>query len=127
MTDRDPRKPLRPTRRSILKGTAVGAGAAFLSGVAPIHFVRNAWAQDYPALGNFPVEGSTVTYGFVPPLTGPYADEGADQLKAYQLAVKHLNEGGGMLETLKPSSLQGNGVLRSEERRVGKAWSSTGR
>src|SRR3546814_10463025 len=40
-----------------------------------------------------------------------YADEGADQLKAYQLAVKHLNEGGGMLETLKPSSLKGNGVL----------------
>src|SRR3546814_1170792 len=89
MTDRDPRKPLRPTRRSILKGKAVGAGAAFLSGVAPIHFVRNAWAQAYPALGNFPVEGSTVTYGFVPPLTCPYPDEGRDTLTAYQLAVQH--------------------------------------
>src|SRR3546814_11232545 len=115
MTDRDPRKPLRPTRRSILKGTAVGAGAAFLSGVAPIHFVRNAWAQDYPALGNFPVEGSTVTYCFVPPLTGPYADEGADQPKAYQPAVKHLNAGAAMLETLKHTTPQGTGALGRRE------------
>ena len=98
------------TRRSILKGTAVGAGALAFSG-APTHFVRNAWAQDYPALGNFPVNGGTVSYGFVVPLTGAYADEGADELKAYELAVKHLNEGGGMLETMKPVSLKGNGVL----------------
>jgi branched-chain amino acid transport system substrate-binding protein len=98
------------TRRSILKGTAVGVGALAFAG-APTHFVRHAWAQDYPALGNFPVNGDTVTYGFIPPMTGPYADEGADELRAYQLAVKHLNEGGGMLETMQPLSLKGNGVL----------------
>src|SRR3546814_18050297 len=83
MTDRDPRKPLRPTRRSIMKGTAVGAGAAFLAGLAPLHFVRNAWAQDYPPPGNFPVEGSKVAYGFVPPPHGPYDPAGADQTQAY--------------------------------------------
>ena len=98
------------TRRSILKGTAVGAGALAFSGT-PTFFVRNAWAQDYPPLGNFPVNGGTVTYGFVVPLTGAYADEGADELKAYEFAVKHINEGGGMLETMKPVSLKGNGVL----------------
>jgi branched-chain amino acid transport system substrate-binding protein len=72
-------------------------------------FVRNAWAEK--AIGNYPVKGSTVTLGFNVPQTGAYADEGADELRAYKLAVKHLNGGGGMLETLKPSALTGNGVL----------------
>lgn len=111
MTDRDKKAPTNPSRRTILKGTAAGAGALAFSGIAPSYFVRNAWAQEYPALGNFPISGSTATYGFVVPLTGAYADEGADELKAYELAVKHINEGGGMLETMKPLSLTGQGVL----------------
>ena len=47
------------------------------------------------------------------PLTGAYADEGADELNAFKLAVKHLNgEGdGGMMKTMKPSALKGNGIL----------------
>ena len=47
-------------------------------------------------------KGSTVTLGFNVPQTGPYADEGADELRAYLLAVEHLNgEGdGGMMNTL---------------------------
>ena len=47
------------------------------------------------------------------PQTGAYADEGADELRAYQLAVKHLNgEGdGGLMKTMKPLALKGNGVL----------------
>ena len=68
------------------------------------------------AQGNFrnnPGSSSVVKFGFNVPQTGPYADEGADELRAYQLAVKHLNgEGdGGMLNTMKPSMLKGNGVL----------------
>ncbi|WP_420810921.1 substrate-binding protein [Desertimonas flava] len=58
-----------------------------------------------------PVTGPEAVYGFNVPLTGSYADEGADELKAYELAVQHLNEGGGMLETLEPSALTGQGVL----------------
>ena len=56
---------------------------------------------------------SEVTFGFNVPQTGAYADEGADELRAYQLAVKHLNgEGdGGMLKTMKPPALKGNGIL----------------
>jgi len=99
-------------RRRFIKsavGAAAGAGALGLGGRAPWHFVRGAYAQD--AIGNFPVNGSTVVYGFNVPQTGSYADEGEDELRAYKLAVRHLNEGGGMLETLKPSALKGNGVL----------------
>ncbi|MYZ47564.1 substrate-binding protein [Propylenella binzhouense] len=96
------------TRRGLLKAGA----ATSLVLAAPLHFVRGAWAQE-KAIGTFPAgtSGSSVKYGFIVPQTGAYADEGADELRAYQLAVKHLNGGGGMLETMKPLSLKGNGVL----------------
>ena len=57
--------------------------------------------------------GGTVTLGFNVPQTGAYADEGADELRAYKLAVKHLNgEGdGGMLNTMTNKALKGNGIL----------------
>ncbi len=98
----------RPSRRGLLKAGAAGTFAL----AAPSFFIRNAWAQQ-EAIGNFPAatEGSSVKFGFIVPQTGPYADEGADELRAYQLAVKHINEGGGMLETMKPLSLKGDGVL----------------
>ena len=101
------RKPKNLSRRKVLKGAA--AGAVILG--APNFYIKNAWAQN--AIGNFPArtEGPTVKFGFNVPLTGAYADEGADELRAYQLAVKHINEGGGMLETLKPLALKGNGIL----------------
>jgi len=96
---------LNPSRRGVLKGSAaLGAGLA-----APTIFSSKAWSQDYL---NKPT-GDTVTFGFNVPQTGAYADEGADELRAYELAVKHLNgEGdGGMLNTMKPLTLKGNGVL----------------
>jgi branched-chain amino acid transport system substrate-binding protein len=91
-------------RRGLLKSTAViGAGLA-----APTVFTGAAWAQSYR---NEPT-GSTVTLGFNVPQTGAYADEGADELRAYQLAVEHLNgEGdGGMLSTFSSKVLDGTGV-----------------
>lgn len=100
------RKWTRPSRRQVLKASAAGAAIFGM----PSFFVRNAWAEEHP-IGNFPITGDTVTFGFNVPQTGSYADEGADELRAYKLAVKHLNEGGGMLETLQPSELKGNGVL----------------
>jgi branched-chain amino acid transport system substrate-binding protein len=110
MTDRKATLGTFPSRRRILQaGGAIGA--LVLGGPAPLGFVRDAWAKEYPPLGNYPVKGKTVTFGFIPPLTGAYADEGADELKAYKLAVRHLNEGGGILTTLKPNQLKGNGVL----------------
>ncbi len=93
-------------RRNVLKTIgALGAGAA-----APTFFMRNAWAANFR---NDPGSSKTVTLGFNVPLSGAYADEGNDELKAFKLAVKHLNgEGdGGMMKTFKPSSLKGNGIL----------------
>jgi hypothetical protein len=51
--------------------------------------------------------GDTVTLGFNVPQSGPYADEGADELRAYELAVEHLNGGGdgGMLNTFSSKAL----------------------
>ena len=93
-------------RRLFLKGSAIaGVGLA-----APMHFIRNAYADDMSC--NVPT-GDTVTFGWNVPLTGAYADEGKDELKAFQLAVKHLNgEGdGGLISVLKPTALKGNGIL----------------
>lgn len=92
-------------RRGVLKGSAA-AGLA-----APMFFNGSAWADGHAYL-NAP-KGSSVTFGFNVPQTGAYADEGADELRAYKLAVKHLNgEGdGGMMNTFKPSNLTGEGVL----------------
>ncbi len=92
------------SRRTALK-TSAAASAAF---AAPMIFTRSAAA----AYCNEP-KGSSVTLGFNVPQTGAYADEGADELRAYKLAVQHLNgEGdGGMLNTFKPSMLKGNGIL----------------
>ena len=91
------------SRRGFLKASIATAAAA----AAPTILIRNAHA-----FVNEP-KGATVTLGFNVPQTGAYADEGADELRAFKLAVKHLNgEGdGGMLNTMKPLSLKGNGIL----------------
>ena len=96
------------SRRSLLKG---GTALAAASVATPSLFVRRATAQG--SFVNDPGDNPTVTFGFNVPQTGAYADEGADELRAYQLAVKHLNgEGdGGMLNTMSPKSLTGNGIL----------------
>ena len=95
------------SRRTVLKGGAALAAA----GAVPTFFIKDAWAAK--AFRNDPKKSKTVTLGFNVPQTGAYADEGADELRAYKLAVKHLNgEGdGGMLNTMTPKSLKGNGVL----------------
>ena len=88
------------SRRGLLKGSAaLGAGLA-----APTIFTSSAWAAGYM---NEPT-GGTVTLGFNVPQTGAYADEGADELRAYELAVEHINAGGGgMLDTFSSKALTG--------------------
>ena len=92
------------TRRGLLKTSAVGGAGLAL----PTIFT----AGRASAFTNEPT-GSTVTLGFNVPQTGPYADEGLDELRAQELAVQHLNgEGdGGMLNTFSSKALQGNGIL----------------
>ncbi|MEO0389249.1 MAG: ABC transporter substrate-binding protein, partial [Pseudomonadota bacterium] len=90
-------------RRGLLKtGAVAGAGLA-----VPTVFTGRA-----NAFTNEP-SGATVTLGFNVPQSGPYADEGADELRAYELAVEHLNGGGdgGMLGTFSSNALEGTGIL----------------
>ncbi|MFN0264748.1 substrate-binding protein [Tepidamorphus sp. 3E244] len=90
-------------RRRLLKSTAA-AGVVLAT---PTIFTSRSWGYT-----NEPT-GSSVTLGFNVPQTGPYADEGADELLAQQLAVEHLNgEGdGGCLQTFSSKVLKGNGIL----------------
>ena len=99
-------KPVNLSRRAAVKSSVtLGIGA-----VAPHFFISGAHAQ---AFTNDPGDSPTVTLGFNIPQSGAYIDEGTDELRAYQLAVKHLNgEGdGGMMNTMQPLSLKGNGIL----------------
>ena len=92
------------TRRGLLRtGAVAGAGVAL-----PTIFTASSAA----AFTNEPT-GDTVTLGFNVPQSGPYADEGADELRAYELAVEHLNGGGdgGMMNTFSSKALKGNGIL----------------
>ncbi|MDQ2091391.1 substrate-binding protein [Marimonas arenosa] len=92
------------TRRGVLKSGAVaGAGVAL-----PTIFTASSAA----AYTNEPT-GGTVTLGFNVPQTGPYAEEGLDELRAQELAVEHLNGmgDGGMMNTFSSKALKGNGIL----------------
>ena len=92
------------TRRGVLKtGAVAGAGLALPTYLS---------AAGHSGFTNAPT-GDTVTLGFNVPQTGPYADEGADELRAYELAVEHLNGGGdgGMLNTFSSKALEGSGIL----------------
>ncbi|WP_319823883.1 substrate-binding protein [Thalassovita sp.] len=92
------------TRRGVLKtGAVAGAGVAL-----PTIFT----ASSASAFTNEP-KGSTVKFGFNVPQTGPYADEGLDELRAQELAVEHINgmgDGGG-LNTFTSKALGGDGIL----------------
>ncbi len=94
------------SRRDILKA---GAASGIITGM-PMFYMKNAFAANFL---NDPGSAAYVTFGFNVPQTGAYADEGADELRAYKLAVKHINgEGdGGLLHTMKPLALKGNGLL----------------
>jgi branched-chain amino acid transport system substrate-binding protein len=94
------------SRRGVLK---TGLAGILATCVSPLIFSKTAWAQEFC---NAPT-GDTVTLGFNMPLTGAYADEGADEQRAYELAVEHLNGGGdgGMIPTFSSKTLKGNGIL----------------
>ncbi|MEM8848847.1 MAG: substrate-binding protein [Pseudomonadota bacterium] len=96
------------TRRGVLRtGAVAGAGLA-----TPTIFTSAVWADGHTGFTNAP-QGDTVTLGFNVPQSGPYADEGADQLRAFELAVEHINGDGdgGMMPTFSSKELDGTGIL----------------
>ncbi|QZY00545.1 substrate-binding protein [Halobaculum rubrum] len=96
------------SRRDVLKASGA-AGAAGLTGLAGCAGGGGGGDSEYPSLGNYPVEGDEVVFGFNVPQSGSYSQEGADELRGYNLAVDHLNNGGGWADTW--SDLSGDGVL----------------
>jgi branched-chain amino acid transport system substrate-binding protein len=92
-----------PSRRSVLGGGAILATAPFV--------LRGRALAAGEIVGNWPagVAGSSAFIGITSPLTGPYSADGEDHLKGYQLAIEHLNSGGGLVGHI--PTLTGKGVL----------------
>src|SRR3954465_15230427 len=96
---------MRMSRRALLQGSAGLVGGTMLSGgmVLPVY------AEDHPAIGTWPAgsQGNSVFVGASVPRTGTYAVQGEDELKGYQLAVEHINEGNELLKKISPKTTKG--------------------
>ena len=97
--------PRNPSRRRILQAGAGLVGGALL----PAAIARDAIAADKPTLGTWPAgaSGSSVFVGVCLPRTGTYAVPGEDELKGYELAVEHLNEGNALIRKIAPGVSKG--------------------
>lgn len=67
------------SRRRLLQAGA--AGAALATSPFAVNIVR--------------AQGANIKIGFLAPLTGPYAPEARDQMRAAEIAIKDFNEAGG--------------------------------
>src|SRR6476661_10297415 len=92
-------------RRAFLKTGLGVAGALAL----PAGFASRAFAADQPAIGTYPAgsAGDSVFIGIAVPRTGTYAVQGEDELKGYELAVEHINEGHPLIKAISPKTKKG--------------------
>src|SRR5881398_262204 len=94
-----------PNRRAVLRA---GLGAA--GGIAlPSVLVTPAHAAEQHPIGTWPagVQGDSVFIGISVPRTGTYAVQGEDELKGYQLAIEHINEGHPLIKAISPKTTKG--------------------
>jgi branched-chain amino acid transport system substrate-binding protein len=96
------------SRRTLLRAGAGLAGGAVL----PPALTMPAFAvgiSDKPAIGTWPAgsEGDAVSIGAAVPRTGTYAVQGEDELKGWQLAVEHINNGDPLLKKIAPKVSKG--------------------
>ncbi len=91
------------TRRALLRAGAAAAPGLALPSILP---------GPAGAFTNEPT-GAKVVLGLNAAQSGPYAAEGAEELRGCALAVEHLNGDGdgGMLRTFSSSALEGAGIL----------------
>src|SRR5699024_1883956 len=102
-------------RRGFLKATAGTAAGLYAMGAGPgFGVLAPAFAEDKQPIGNYPVKGDKVVYGFAPGLTGSYSTEGEDEMRAHQLAVEPWDHGGGLVEPVNRASPKETGVLGKE-------------
>src|SRR5579871_2628431 len=95
------------SRRSLLQAGAGLTGGMLLSP----SFGTAAFAADssQPPIGTWPAgsQGDTVYIGAAVPRTGAYALQGEDELKGWQLAVEHINNGDPLLQKIAPKVSKG--------------------
>jgi ABC-type branched-subunit amino acid transport system substrate-binding protein len=93
------------SRRTMLQVAAGLAGGMVIPGTT----LRAYAAGDHPAIGTYPAgsSGNSVTIGASVPRTGTYAVQGEDELKGYQLAVEHLNQGHELAKKVSPKTKKG--------------------
>src|SRR5262245_16704552 len=96
------------SRRTLLQAGAGLAGRVVLPSalLLPAFAVRDA---DRPPIGTWPAgsEGDTVNVAAAVPRTGTYAVQGEDELKGWQLAVEHINNGDPLLKKIAPKVSKG--------------------
>jgi len=100
------------SRRRLLRqavATGAGLGALSVGGAGSLSLVESALAADQPPIGTWPAgsEGSSVTIGAAVPRTGTYAVQGEDELKGWELAVEHINEGNELIKKIAPKVSKG--------------------
>jgi branched-chain amino acid transport system substrate-binding protein len=93
-----------PSRRSVIRA---GLGAAGSLALPPL--VSSAFAADHPPIGTWPagVAGDSVFIGISVPRTGTYAVQGEDELKGYELAIEHINQGHPLIKAISPKTTKG--------------------
>src|SRR5512140_2942024 len=103
MSSRNNRLGVGVSRRTLLQAGAGLAGGALL----PSTLSSPAFAvgiDEHPPIGTWPAgsAGDTVNIGAAVPRTGTYAVQGEDELKGWQLAVEHINNGDPLLKMIAP-------------------------
>ena len=87
----------------------VRTGLGVAGGLALPGYVARALAAEHPPIGTWPagVQGKEVFIGAAVPRTGTYAEQGEDELKGWQLAVEHINEGNPLIKRISPKTKKG--------------------
>jgi branched-chain amino acid transport system substrate-binding protein len=94
-----------PSRRSVIRAGLGAAGSMALPGMVSSAFA----AEDHPPIGTWPagVQGDSVFIGISVPRTGTYALQGEDELKGYELAIEHINQGHPLIKAISPKTTKG--------------------
>lgn len=96
------------SRRSLLWTGAALAGGAVLPSTLTLPALA-VGTTDKPSIGTWPdgSAGDTVSVGAAVPRTGTYAVQGEDELKGWELAVEHINNGDPLLQKIAPKVSKG--------------------
>ncbi|HET7547882.1 MAG TPA: hypothetical protein VFJ86_08940, partial [Usitatibacter sp.] len=102
MQDRNPKN---ENRRQFMRAGLGMAGALTL----PASISNALAAENHAPLGTWPagVKGDTVVISIAVPRTGTYAVQGEDELKGWQLAIEHINEGHPLIRQISPKTKKG--------------------